>query len=139
MIQVLAGEKGSGKTKKLISIANELVSQSKGHIIYINNSSEIMFDLNSAVRLIDTSQFPISTIDSFEGFISGILSQDYDIETVFIDNLNSILKDDSNSDILLRFFDYMRSMSSLYGVKFVLGIRTFHDNLSELEAEYIAV
>lgn len=137
MIQVLAGEKGSGKTKKLISIANELSLQSKGHIIYINNSSEIMFDLNSSVRLIDTSQFPISTIDSFEGFISGILSQDYDIETIFIDNLNGILEDDY--DILLRFFDYMKRMSSLYDVKFVLGIRASHDNLSELEAEYIAV
>lgn len=137
MIQVLAGEKGSGKTKKLISIANELVSQSSGHVIYINDSSKIMFDLSSAIRLIDTSQFPISTIDSFEGFISGILSQDYDIETIFIDNLNGILSDDM--DMLLRFFDYMKRMSSLYGVKFVLGLRSANGSLLELDAEYIAV
>lgn len=136
MIQVLTGEKGSGKTKKLISIANELVSESNGSVIYISNSSESMFDLSSAIRLIDTSQFPVSTIESFEGFISGILSQDYDIETIFIDNLNGILGDDK--DILLRFFAFTKKMSESYEVRFIIGLGA-KERIEDIEAEYIAV
>lgn len=97
MIQVLAGEKGSGKTKRLITMANELVSDLKGHVVYVSTNMESIFDLNSSIRLIDVSQFPISSVDSFVGFIYGILSEDYDIECIVVDNLNNILKEDNVS------------------------------------------
>ena len=88
MIQVIAGDKGSGKTKKMISLANECLTDSKGHVIFLSNTSEAMYELNSSIRLINTSEFPISSVDSLVGFIYGIISEDYDVEYAYIDNIN---------------------------------------------------
>jgi archaellum biogenesis ATPase FlaH len=137
MIQVLAGEKGSGKTKKLFSIANELSSESKGHLIYISTNSEGIFELSPSIRLIDVSQFPISSFDSFQGFIYGMISQDYDIEVILIDNLTCILKDDAQS--LSNFLDFAKKVSEGYNIKFILGIKGNAQESVENKVEYIAV
>jgi ABC-type proline/glycine betaine transport system ATPase subunit len=137
MIQVLTGEKGSGKTKRLISLANDVVSESKGHVVYISNNSEGIFELRSSIRLIDISQFPISCVDSFIGFVYGVFSEDYDIETMFIDNVLSIINDDSEA--LSKFLSSIRKISQEYGVKFVLGVKGSRERLPELEVEYLAV
>lgn len=137
MIQVLTGEKGAGKTKKMISLANELLSNSKGHVVYVSNNLESMFELNSSIRLIDVSQFPISNLHSFVGFLYGIISSDYDVEAIFIDNLNVILNDENET--IINFFDYLKDISSKYGVRFVTGVKGSSNRLPELEVEYIAV
>jgi hypothetical protein len=137
MIQVLTGEKGAGKTKKMISLANDLVSCSKGHVVYVSNNSEGMFELSSGIRLIDVSQFPISSLDSLIGFLYGIISEDYDIEAVFIDNLNVILHEDS--DVIYKFFDSIKVISEQYNIRFITGVKGASNKLPELEVEYIAV
>lgn len=137
MVQVITGEKGSGKTKKLISLANDLISQSKGHIIYISNSSENIFDLNSSVRLVDISQFPVSSIELFTGFIFGIISEDYDIESILIDNLNSILKE--NDDHLNDFVKNANYISGKFGINFILGFKGKSEKIPDLDVKYIAV
>jgi predicted ATP-dependent serine protease len=137
MIRVLAGEKGTGKTKKMLSLANELLTQSKGHIVYISNNSESMFELNSSIRLVDVSQFPISTIDSFIGFLYGVISEDYDIESIFIDNLSTILNEDG--DGIQRFFDIAREVAHKYNITLYVSMRNNTIEMVENEVEYIAV
>jgi energy-coupling factor transporter ATP-binding protein EcfA2 len=137
MIQVLTGEKGSGKTKKMISLANELAAESKGHVVYISNNSESMFELNQNIRLNDISQFPISSLESFVGFLYGIISEDYDIESIFIDNLNVILNEDNET--ICRFFEHASEISGKFNVRFITGVKGSSSKLPELEVEYIAV
>lgn len=137
MIQVLTGEKGSGKTKKMISLANELALESKGHIVYISDNLEGMFELNSSIRLNDVSQFPISSLDSFVGFLYGLISQDYDTECIFIDNLNMILKE--NNEAICEFFEYAKEISNKFNVKFIISVKGSSFKMPELELEYIAV
>lgn len=136
MIQIIAGEKGSGKTKRMIAYANEFVSQSKGHVIYLSNNSETMYELNSSIRLIDTSQFPVSTVDSFIGFVYGIISEDYDIECAYIDNINCITKDEEST---VKFIEALKVISEKYNIKFVLGIKAPKEKFPDIEIEYIAV
>jgi chromosomal replication initiation ATPase DnaA len=136
MIQVIAGDKGSGKTKKMISLANECLTDSKGHVIFLSNTSEAMYELNSSIRLINTSEFPISSIDSFVGFIYGIISEDYDVEYAYIDNINCIGKEEG---IMLKFVEALRGISEKYKIKFVLGVKAEKRMLPDLEIEYIAV
>ena len=45
-----------------------------------------MYELNNKVRLIDVSGFPIKNADEFVGFICGILSQDHDLEQIYLDS-----------------------------------------------------
>ncbi|SEF51896.1 hypothetical protein SAMN05660865_00418 [Caloramator fervidus] len=137
MVQVITGEKGAGKTKKLISTANEMALNSKGHIVYISNNLEGMFDLKPCIRLVDASQFPISSIDSLLGFVYGIVSEDYDIDTIFIDNLNYMFKD--NYDDIQEFLKRIKFVEEKYGINFILGISTAKGKKFDIEVEYLAV
>jgi len=137
MIQVLTGEKGSGKTKKMVSLANDLVSQATGHVVYISNNSEVMFELDSHVRLIDVSQFPITSDKMFAGFLYGVISQDYDIDTIFIDNLNTILNE--NAESIESIFDAAKDISKNHNINLYFGLRNAAEKIGQPEVEYIAV
>jgi hypothetical protein len=95
-----------------------------------------MYELNSSIRLIDISQFPISSVDSFVGFIYGIISEDYDMECAYIDNVNSIINDDNAIEA---FFNAVKKIADKHDTKFVLGIKSQKDKLPDMEIEYIAV
>lgn len=137
MIQVLTGEKGSGKTKKMVSLANDLVSQVNGHVVYISNNSEVMFELDSHVRLIDVSQFPITSDEMFAGLLYGVISQDYDIDTIFIDNLNTILNEKAES--IENIFNAAKNISSQHNINLYFGLRNAAGKIGQPEIEYIAV
>ncbi len=51
-----------------------------------------MYELNNKVRLIDTSEFGLSSSDGFIGFICGIISQDHDLEQMYLDSFLKIAK-----------------------------------------------
>ncbi len=92
MIQILVGEKGEGKTKRLIDMSNEAGKLSDGHIVFIDDDNRHMYDLHYNIRFVDTTGFVIEDQRIFFGFICGILSQDGDIEKIYIDGLNNIIK-----------------------------------------------
>ena len=45
-----------------------------------------MYELNNKVRLIDVSEFMVENSSEFLGFICGIISQDRDLEKMFLDS-----------------------------------------------------
>ena len=50
MVQIIAGAKGKGKTKYLLDMANTAVKEAKGSVVYLDKSSEHMYEWN--IRLI---------------------------------------------------------------------------------------
>lgn len=137
MIHVFVGNKGAGKTKRMISYANDDARRAKGHIIYVSDNLEDIFQLNSNIRLVDLSNFTINSVDNLKSFIYGIISQDYDIDKIFIDNLSSILNDDSKS--ISKFMDFAGKLGLQQNIDFILGINNIKDEYSQYKAEYIAV
>ena len=91
MIQISAGEKGVGKTKRLIEMANEAGKTSNGHVVFIDDDNRHMYDLHYNIRFVKTN-FEMEDQKIFFGFICGIMSQDSDIEHIFIDGLHNIVK-----------------------------------------------
>ena len=120
MVQIIAGRKGKGKTKHLLDMANDSIKKAIGSIVYLDKSSKHMYELNNRIRLINVNEFPITTSQGFVGFISGIISQDHDIETMFLDSflkLASIEGEDiseTNSTL--------ENLSAKYDVNFVLSV-----------------
>ena len=57
MIQVIAGKKGSGKTKRIIDMANQATQESKHDIVFIDDDNRYMFDLRHEVRFINASEY----------------------------------------------------------------------------------
>ncbi len=96
MINVIIGEKGTGKTARLIDAVHEAEAASNGSVVFINKGQRHLFDLSHKVRLVDTEGYSIESYDDFYGFICGMLSQNYDIANIFIDSITKIVNDDMN-------------------------------------------
>ena len=88
MVKLLIGHKGSGKTKKMIDLANTQAEDAQGSVIYINKNSRLMLDLSYKIRVICMEDFDeITNADEYIGFLYGIISLDSDIETIYIDSI----------------------------------------------------
>lgn len=135
MIQILAGEKGSGKTKKLLEMANSASKTAKGNVVFIDNNNRYIYDLNYQVRFIDTSEFVLENLNVFLGFICGILSQDRDIEKIYIDGLNNIVKTFSSED-MEKFIKSLEKISSSEDVDFIMIVSCPANLLSEYTAKF---
>ena len=83
MIEIIAGEKGKGKTKELLAKVNHSVAAASGNIVYLDKSQKHMYELNNKVRLINVMDYPIDNCDEFLGFLCGIVSQDHDLEEMY--------------------------------------------------------
>ena len=121
MVKLLLGHKGSGKTKKMIDLANESVENSKGSVIFINKNHRLMYDLRYKIRVICMEDFEhVTNSDEYIGFLYGIISLDHDIETIYID---SILKHaDFSMGDLPEFIDRLKDISKNYGMDFVVSV-----------------
>ena len=87
MIHVIMGLKGSGKTKKMIDSIHQAVSNASGDVVCIEYGKKLTYDLNYRVRLVDSEEYGINTLDMLKGFLSGLHAGNFDITHVYIDNL----------------------------------------------------
>ena len=120
MIQVFCNKRGSGKTKALISLANEKATEARGHIVYIDDDNRPLLQLDRTIRFINTSEFSLRKQESFYGFLCGIVSEDYDIDTICIDGLFNIVDGDLQDAAQL--FYALEKLSSQYAIDFYINI-----------------
>ena len=90
MVQLIIGNKGDGKTKHLLDRVNSQIKTASGNIVYLDKSTKHMHELNNKVRLINVTDYPLKNSDEFIGFLCGIISQDYDLEQVYLDSFLKI-------------------------------------------------
>lgn len=86
MVTLIIGKKGSGKTKKLIQLANEAVAASSGNVVVIEKGAKLTYDVTHKARLIDTDQYTVKGYDMLYGFISGICAGNYDVTDILVDS-----------------------------------------------------
>ena len=120
MIQLILGEKGKGKTKILLDKVNSEIKTAHGSIVYLDKSTKHMYELNNKVRLIDVSSFELASSDEFTGFFYGILSQDHDLEQMYLDSFLKISQVDYSS--LNSLLDKIAQIGEKFNVTFVLSI-----------------
>lgn len=120
MIQIIAGEKGNGKTKCLLDKVNSEIKSVHGNIVYLDKNSKHMYELNNKVRLIDASEFMIDNADNFIGFICGVISQDHDLEQMYLDSFLKVAKLEG-ADISGT-LSKLEAIGEKYHVTFVLSI-----------------
>ena len=90
MVNLIVGNKGSGKTKALIGAINQAFEKTKGNVVCIDKSLKLRFELNHSVRIVDVEEFNISSYSELYGLIAGLVSANYDIEEIFIDSILKI-------------------------------------------------
>ena len=129
MVQLIVGNKGKGKTKHLLEKVNLQVKETKGNIVYLDKSTKHMYELNNKVRLIDVSQYMITNHDEFVGFICGIVSQDHDLEQMFLDSFLKIacLENEDITPVI----EKLEKISQNYGIDCVLSVSMDESELPE--------
>ena len=129
MIQLIVGIKGKGKTKHLLDKVNSEIKDVEGNVVYLDKSRKHMFELNNKIRLIDVPDYLVSNSDEFIGFICGIISQDHDLQYMYLDSFLQIacLKDGDVSTTI----SMLETISTKFHVDFVLSISVDESELPD--------
>lgn len=138
MIEIICGEKGKGKTKELLDKVNKTVTTASGNVVYLDKSQKHMYELNNKVRLINVMDYPITNCDEFLGFVCGIVSQDHDLEEMYLDSFLTIASIDAEADIL-RAIEKLDVISEKYKVRFVLSVSKNKEDLPECAKAKVVV
>ena len=137
MVELIVGKKGKGKTKVLLDRVNGAVKEANGSIVYLDKSTKHMYELNNKVRLIDVSSYPLKNADEFVGFMCGIISQDHDLEQIYLDSFLKVskLEDADVTDTL----DQLDKIGEKYGISIVVSISLDKEEIPEALQDKIAV
>ena len=121
MVRVIMGKKGSGKTKQIIDMINNAVQTEHGNVVCIEKGNKLTFDIHYQIRLVEASQYDISSYPALKGFISGLYAGNYDITHIFIDSLTKIVKVESDRETE-DFLDWLDKFSEAHKIKFTITI-----------------
>ncbi len=137
MVELIVGKKGKGKTKVLLDRVNDAIKDANGSIVYLDKNAKHMYDLNNRVRLIDVSGFPIKNGDEFVGFVCGIISQDHDLEQIYLDSFLTTAKveeKDINTTL-----EQLQSVGEKFGVTFIISISLDKEEIPEAFKDKISM
>ena len=121
MIRVIMGKKGSGKTKTMIGMINEAVQTEHGNVVCIEKGNKLTFDIHYNIRLVESSEYDISSYTALQGFVSGLYAGNYDITHIFIDSLTKIVDSECDNDTE-NFLDWLNNFGEARNIKFTITI-----------------
>ena len=127
MVTLLTGKKGSGKTKKLIQLANEAVASSSGNVVVVEKGQKLTYDVTHKARLVDTDHYEIQGYDALFGFLSGICAGNYDVTDILIDATFKIVGREFEK--LPQFFDMLSNLSDTSDVNFYFTLSCVKEDL----------
>ena len=137
MVELIVGRKGKGKTKVLLDKVNAAIKEANGSIVYIDKSTKHMYELNNKVRLIDASVYPLKNADEFICFLCGIISQDHDLEEIYLDSFLKVAKleglDVSNA------LTQIKAVGESFNVKFIISMSLDKEEIPEACQDMISV
>ena len=135
MIDIIAGAKGKGKTKILIQQVNDDIKLTKGTIVYLDKNNKHMYELSNQIRLIVVPEFNVTYTDMFLGFIAGIISQDHDLDKIYLDSFLTTACIKDNLDYAVEKLD---ALSEKFGVSFVISASVDKENMPESVQKYVS-
>jgi len=137
MIQIIVGAKGKGKTKILLDKVNSSILDAKGTIVYLDKSSKNMYELNNHIRLIDVTEYCVENSQEFVGFLCGLISQDHDLEKIYLDSFMKIACIAEGE--LKAVLDKIELISSKFDVEFILSVSLDPSEIPDSHKEEIIV
>lgn len=134
MVNLLTGQKGSGKTQLMIESANKKVKECDGNVIFIKNSHNDTYSLSFDIRVVCMADYPsIRNVDDYTGFIYGMISANSDIQVIFIDGI--LKQSDINLDNIPRLVERLNNISNKHGVDFYLSVSANKEALADVNPE----
>lgn len=137
MVELIVGKEGKGKTKQLLEKVNSEIKTASGNIVFLDRNDKHMFELNNKVRLVNVAEYEFANSSEFLGFVCGILSQDHDIEQMYIDAVLKVAKTDKTE--LTAVVKRLATIGEKFNVKFTASVTLDGSELDDEIREYIAV
>ena len=138
MVTLIIGKKGSGKTKKLIQLANEAVAASSGNVVVVEKGAKLTYDVTHKARLIDTDQYLVNGYDMLFGFISGICAGNYDVTDIFVDSTFKICEE--GVDGIAAFVEKLNALAEEAQANITMLVSAAEADLpADLKAEYVEI
>ena len=137
MIQTIIGHQGSGKTIKLIQLANEALSTETGNVFFIDNNNRHMYDLQREIRFVNAKDYDIKSLNGFYGLLCGMLAANFDSTLIVIDGfMKTVNVTNDTMDEMETFFQRVETLSEKNGVRIVFGISGESDQMPEFITRY---
>lgn len=130
MVRVIMGKKGSGKTKQMIDLVNTAIQNENGNVVCIERDRKLTYDIHYNIRLVEASEYDITSYEFLKGMISGLYAGNYDITHIFVDSLCKIVGcEDLNQ--AEEFLDWLNGFSERHGIKFTVTISADVENATD--------
>ena len=136
MIQVIYGTKGSGKTKRILDLANKTIEEQRGDVVFVDDDNRYMFDLRHEVRFVNAGEYNMRSADMFFGFLCGMLAQNFDMKVVIIDAFLKLTKTPIAE--MGWFFERLDAYSKAHNIDFVLSISLAEADMPDFVKPYFA-
>ncbi|HBV67775.1 MAG TPA: twitching motility protein PilT [Clostridiales bacterium] len=129
MVQIVCGHNGTGKTRKMIDMANKEIDNIQGKMVFLEANNRHIFNLDFRIRYINTKEFGLTNAEQFQGFVCGVIATDYDVELVYIDGLYKIAQSGmDNIEPIVERLDYL---SEKFNVNFIMSVNQDIEDIPE--------
>ena len=140
LIQIILGDKGSGKTKRLIDLVNESLKNEHGDIIFIDDDKRYMYDLRHEIRFVDASEYPVGhkcQASEMLGFICGMLSANFDLSLIAMDAFMKLVRTPLDDPEMKAFFEKLEALSEAHHCNFLISVSAQAESVPEFIRKYV--
>ena len=135
MIKIIAGNKGSGKTKRLIDMTNDTAKTSAGNVIFLDKDNSYMYEIDRAVRFVNVNDYHVKSAQMFLGFLGGMLASNYDINVIFVDAFLKLIRMEVAEAGW--FFSSLEEYGQKHDVTFVLSVSADPETLPDFAKGFV--
>jgi hypothetical protein len=129
VVEIIIGDKGKGKTKFLITKANDSALLTNGSLVYLDKNNKHMYELSNRIRMINVTDYKVDNFDMFRGFLYGITSQNHDLEKIFLDSFLTIAHITENE--IQAAIDFLSDFSDTHNIDFIVSLSMNKDVLPD--------
>ena len=90
-----------------------------GDIVFVDDDTRYMYDLPHEIRFVNAGEYGVDSPEMFLGFLCGMLTQNFDISTVFVDAFMKLVR--VPADQLEVFFTRLNAVSEAHHVTFIIS------------------
>lgn len=135
MVNIIGGATGTGKTGRLLKLANDDVKTNKGIQVYIDSRKNPRQGLDISIRYINAKEFAVNSTEIFFGFLCGLISGNYDITKIYIDNIHDLVGI-NNVETIGAFIDQLEEFTKEYDFDIALTMNVEDNDDSEYLKKY---
>lgn len=135
MITLLTGNKGSGKTKKLIEQVGAALERSQGNVVVIEKGQKLTYDISHKARLIDSDAYDVKGTAALCGFLAGLCAGNYDLTDIFVDSTLKITG--TGAEALEEIIPELEKLSAAADTHFTLSVSAEAADIPDAAKKYL--